>query len=276
MPSLRLHAGSPRAFDMAYHVDCFAEPWRAPETILLLHGNSESSAAWYGWVPHLARHYRVVRPDLRGFGASTPMPDDHPWTLDELVDDCVALMAALGIPRYHVVAAKFGGMVARRYAARQPDAVLTLTLAGTPTARRPGMENTLPEWVEELRRDGVASWARRTMGNRLGSDFPPEGVEWWVKLMGGTALSTQVGFMKSGISITDLSADLARIRCPTLVFATPSTALGSVDAVRAWQEQIAGSRLEVLPGNSYHVAATAADHCAQATLRFIQAHPAPG
>ena len=59
---------------MHYEVDDFTDPWRQPETILLLHGNAESGLAWYGWVPALARHYRVVRPDMRGFGQSTPMP----------------------------------------------------------------------------------------------------------------------------------------------------------------------------------------------------------
>ena len=58
---------------MHYEIDDFTDPWHDKETILLLHGNAESSAAWYGWVPHLARRYRVVRPDMRGFGASTPM-----------------------------------------------------------------------------------------------------------------------------------------------------------------------------------------------------------
>ena len=36
-----------------------------PETILLLHGNAESSLAWYAWIPTLARRYRVLRPDMR-------------------------------------------------------------------------------------------------------------------------------------------------------------------------------------------------------------------
>lgn len=271
MPTLRLHEGTDRQFDMHYEIDNFVEPWRKPETILMLHGNSESGVVWYGWIPHLARHYSLVRPDMRGFGASTPMPNDHAWTMDELVDDYVALMQRLGIARFHLVAAKFGGSVARRFAARFPELVLSLTLVGTPTAKRPAMEANLPSWVNELETQGVESWARRTMGGRLGSDFDPAGVEWWVKHMGRTALSTQIGFMKSGISVTDLSADLPRIACPTLVFASPSVSLGSLDEVRAWQEQIPNSRLQVVPGNSYHVAASAAEQCALETLRFIQA-----
>jgi 3-oxoadipate enol-lactonase len=52
-------------------VDDFTEPRGEPETILLLHGNAESSLAWYAWIPTLARRYRVLRPDMRGYGAST-------------------------------------------------------------------------------------------------------------------------------------------------------------------------------------------------------------
>ena len=61
----------------------------------MLHGNAESSAAWYGWVPTVPRHYRVVRPDMRGFGASTPMPRDCPWALGVLIEDFIRLTPSL-------------------------------------------------------------------------------------------------------------------------------------------------------------------------------------
>jgi hypothetical protein len=42
-----------------------------------------------------------------------------------------------------------------------------------------------------------------------------------------------------------------------------------VDVTRAWQQTIPNSKLLVLPGNSYHVAVSDAERCAQATLEFI-------
>ena len=75
-----------RGMDMHYLTDDYTEPWSEAETILMLHGNSESSAVWFGWVPELAPEYRIVRPDMRGFGASTPMPRDFPWTLDAIIE----------------------------------------------------------------------------------------------------------------------------------------------------------------------------------------------
>jgi len=253
--------------EMHYQVDDFTDPWETPETILLLHGNAESGAAWYGWVPHLARRCRVVRPDMRGFGASTPMPRDFPWTLDRICDDYIGLMDALGTRSFHVVAAKIGGTIARYFAARHADRVLTLTVVGTPAPRR-GV-GPRAELVEEFERKGVESWARRTMAGRLGDRFPPEGVEWWIRFMGRTATSTQVGFTPT-IADADITDALPRIRCPTLVITTEGSALGSVEEVRAWQRIIPRSELLVLPGNSYHVAASDADACARATLDFIR------
>src|SRR5207247_5814852 len=106
-PMSTLHI--PPSLDLHYVVDDYTDPWRTPGTILLLHGNAESSAAWYGWVPQLAPWYRVVRPDMRGFGASTPMPRGFPWTLDLLIDGFCHLMDTLGVERFHLVGAKIGG-----------------------------------------------------------------------------------------------------------------------------------------------------------------------
>ena len=259
-PDLKLH----------YLIDDYTDPWREPETVLMIHGAAESSAVWYGWVPHLARHFRVLRGDTRGFGLSTPMPRDFPWTLDRIIDDYLELLRQLKIDRVHLVGAKLGGTIARGFAARHPDRVITLAVAGTPPPTRPNVAATRPALVKELEAEGgVEHWARRTMAGRLGSRFPAEGAEWWIKHMGRTASSTQIGF-STHVSTADISADLPNIQCPTLVITTEGSALGSVEATRAWQQMIPNSRLLVLPGNSYHVAASDADRCAQETLAFIQ------
>ncbi|MGH7062275.1 MAG: alpha/beta fold hydrolase, partial [Stellaceae bacterium] len=126
----------------------------------------------------------------------------------------------------------------------------------------------VPELNAAFERDGVEPWARNSMAGRLGSTFPPEGVEWWVQFMARTAVSTQIGFMKT-IACADIREDVPKIRCPTLVVTTDGSGLASVDETRAWQQQIPNSTLVVLPGNSYHVAASHAERCAAAALDFI-------
>jgi 3-oxoadipate enol-lactonase len=263
MPTLQLSPG----VEMHYTVDDYTDPWRTPETILMLHGNAEAGAAWYRWVPQLARDFRVVRPDMRGFGASTPMQRDYAWTFDQLIADYVQLMGTLGIERFHLVGAKLGGTVARAFAAREPDRVLTLTVIGTPRPDRPGGDK-LPALLEEIEQGGVAAWAGKNMAGRLGSDFPAEGLAWWTKFMARTQLSTQLGFQRD-IAYADISADIPKIRCPTLVITTEESGLATIEENRRWQSRIPDSELLVMPGNSYHVAASDPERCAQAMLDFI-------
>ena len=256
--------------EMHYLVDDYTDPWLKPDAILLIHGNNESGAAWYGWTPHLARKFKVVRPDMRGFGASTPMPRDFPWTLDIVIDDYLRLMDALNIERFHLVGAKIGGVIGRAFAARHPDRVRTLTVAGSPPPIRAD-KDTLAARVKEVEELGIEYWARRSMGSRLGKTFPREGVDWWIKYMGRTVPSTEIGFVGT-INFSDITADVAKIKCPMLVLTTTESGLASVAETRAWQEKVPHSELVVLPGDSFHVAATDPDRCAEALLKFLACH----
>ena len=187
--------------EMHYEVDDFIDPWRRPEVVLLLHGNAESGARLVGLGPeawpaatrwsaagHARRFWRIDRPMPRRFfrGRSTSSIDDYARLMDHLS----------GSTGFTLVGAKIGGTIARAFAARRPERVTTLTVVGTPPPLRAGAAEHVPELNAAFERDGVEAWARQTMGGRLGGDFPAEGVEWWIKFMGRTAVSTQLGFSK--------------------------------------------------------------------------------
>ena len=211
--------------DLYYEVDDFTDPWRRPDTVLMLHGNAESGLAWYAWVPHLARQYRVVGRTCAASANRRRCRANYPWTLDRLVEDFCLLMDHLGIDRFHLVGAKIGGTVARAFAARRPERVKTLTVVGSPPPLRAGGAAAVPQLTEMFEDHGVEYWARQNMANRLGSAFPQEGFDFWGKFMGRTALSTQLGFMPT-IACADIRADLPKITCPTLVVTTEDSGLG--------------------------------------------------
>lgn len=272
MPTI--NAGSPTGAQLFYTMDDFTDPWRASEAVMLLHGNSESGEAWRAWVPYLARQYRVLRPDMRGFGRSTPMPADFAWTVDVVVDDLARLAASLGLKRFHLVAAKLGGTIALRFAATRPNLVQSLCVIGVPASPGKAFNASLPGWIEEMEKHGVGSWAAATMRARLGSQASEAHLKWWTELMAATALSTQQGFMPM-VGTLDVAPDLARIQCPTLVVTSTGSALWSVETTAAWQKQIPRSELTVIEGDSYHVAGSDPDQVAPMVRAFIDRHATP-
>jgi haloacetate dehalogenase len=97
--------------------------------VLLLHGFPQTHALWARIAPDLvARGYRVICADLRGYGASTKPQDVADCSFRAMAADQVAVMRALGHPRFHLVGHDRGGRTAHRLALDHPEAVATVTL----------------------------------------------------------------------------------------------------------------------------------------------------
>ena len=101
--------------------------------VLLVHGSGPGVSAYANWrltIPDLATRFRVVAPDMAGFGFSE-RPEDARYDLDRWVGQAVGLLDALGLDRASVVGNSFGGAVALRLAATHPDRVDRLVLMGS-------------------------------------------------------------------------------------------------------------------------------------------------
>src|SRR5579862_3224631 len=88
---------------LTFYIDDFTDPWRPAPTVLLLHAAMGSARRYFGWIPHLARDYRVVRLDLRGHGNSQVPPAAQPLTLDRLVLDVAEFIDHLRLENAHIV-----------------------------------------------------------------------------------------------------------------------------------------------------------------------------
>src|SRR5258708_5040537 len=87
---------------LAYTVDDYTDPWRQADTLLLLHAAVGHAKRFYAWVPGLCRHYRVVRLDLRGHGASDVPPESSRLDMDRLVRERTQLVSQLGVEGCHI------------------------------------------------------------------------------------------------------------------------------------------------------------------------------
>jgi haloacetate dehalogenase len=107
---------------------CFRQGGSGP-ALLLLHGFPQTHAIWHRVAPRLAQRFRIVMPDLRGYGdsAKPPSSDDHaPYSKRAMARDMVELMHALGHERYFVCGHDRGGRVAHRLALDHPHGVMRL------------------------------------------------------------------------------------------------------------------------------------------------------
>jgi len=251
---------------IAYRCDDFTDTWTPSDAVVFLHGGAEGGEAWRAWVPWFARRYRLLRPDLRGFGAS-PAPSQPGWPLELFVEDVRQLIEAHGCGAVHIIAAKLGGTVAIRLAARYPELVRSLTLAGVPPSPKTALGPSMPEWKKHLAVSNE-NFVRATIANRFGTSMKLPALEWWVRFMASTDRATLLGLLEMVPEI-DVSDDLAQIRCETLVLTTPGSGLGSVEEVSRWQRRIASASLVVVDGDSYHVAASHPDECARAVRAFL-------
>lgn len=103
------------------------------EPILLIHGSGPGVSGYANWrltMPVLASKFRVVAPDLVGFGF-TERPQGISYNMDQWVKHLVGLMDALGIARAHIVGNSFGGALALAMAIRHPQRVNRLVLMGS-------------------------------------------------------------------------------------------------------------------------------------------------
>ena len=253
-PEIRLH----------YEVHDWTDPWAKPESIVLIHGFAERTEAWRLWVPLLARRYRVIRYDQPGFGQSSAVTSESAFTTEGFVDAAAGVIQKVAGGSAHVIGAKSGGLIAIEIARRRAELVKTITLASTP------LEPPKPDqWLSHMEAHGMRSWAQETMAPRLGSAMPPEGLEWWIDLMGGTAIETARAYMR-WVSNIDVGATLNEVKCPALVLTTtsPRRAYSRSD-VDVYRERLPHAKVVALPGDGYHVAASYPEACTRAVLEFL-------
>jgi pimeloyl-ACP methyl ester carboxylesterase len=114
----------------------YAEAGSGP-LVLLLHGFPEFWYAWRRQIPALAfAGFRVVAPDMRGYGLSSKPPGRRSYSTDRLAGDVAGLIRHLGAERAHVVGHDWGGVVAYTAAMEHPEVLDRLVILNVPHPTR--------------------------------------------------------------------------------------------------------------------------------------------
>ena len=195
---------------VAHQVD---GPEGAP-VVVLSNSLGATRAMWQPQIPALAERFRVICYDTRGHGRS-PAPE-APYSVDDLVDDVVALLDEVGTERAHVVGLSLGGMTAMRLAAREPDRVDRLAVLCT--SAKPDPDPFLDR-AAAVRAGGTAPLAPAIAARWLTPGFAAVNPDLVSRLEAMIAGADDQGYAAccEVVAGLDLRSDLARISAPTLV-----------------------------------------------------------
>jgi pimeloyl-ACP methyl ester carboxylesterase len=97
------------------------------QPVLLLHGTGSSLHTWDGWVDRMAGDFRLIRPDLPGFGLTGPDPSGD-YSAARRVEILAALLDSLGVERSSVAGNSLGGLLALKFALTFPGRTERLVL----------------------------------------------------------------------------------------------------------------------------------------------------
>ena len=208
------------------------------------------SATFGPRIQALARHFRLVRYDGRGYGLSDW--ESPPGTLDDAVADLEAVVAAAGLERFALLGASGGSPIAIRFAARHPERVSHLVLFGAfarGALRRRERSISRDKWAAMmcLIEDG---WGQDNPAFRqliTSMMWPGADAQQMVSFNQLQRVScspkTAVALLNE-IANFDVTEELPGVQCPTLVLHSPRDSRVPFEEGRLLASMIPGARLE--------------------------------
>ena len=101
--------------------------------VVLLHGSGPGVSAWANWrlvIPHLAKDFRVIAPDIIGFGF-TERPDNVNYDMETWLKHTLDFLDTMEIGQAHLIGNSFGGSLAVALAVQAPQRISRLVLMGS-------------------------------------------------------------------------------------------------------------------------------------------------
>jgi pimeloyl-ACP methyl ester carboxylesterase len=224
---------------------------RDARVILLIHAFPLGAAMWEPQAKALPAGWRLIAPDVRGFGGSTIDEPDTDPQMDDYSNDALDLLRDLGIASAVVGGMSMGGYAAMALLRRQPAVAQAVVLADTrASADTPEGRANRRGMLALVDREGPSGVARDMMPRLLGKTtqgINPEieaFVRRLIKQQSPVAVRSAIHRMMHRPDSTPL---LPGIKVPTLVITGEEDELIPVDESRAMAKAIPGATLVIVP-----------------------------
>jgi len=245
---------------------------RSGPPVLMIQGLGADKHLWDLQRAALAPWYRTIAIDNRGAGRS-----DKPlgvYSLEQMADDAVAVLDAIGIERAHVVGASMGGAITQILALRHPERIRSLTLACTACRHHPWRKELLAEWVTIAETEGMgamtAQAARWMIGPRSFRRLSPA-LGWLGPLAFSRPAHAFAGQVAAILDIDDgLAERLPEITVPTLVIVGNQDILTPRGDAEHLAELIPTAELVVVSGAAHGLMIEHASTFNSTLLRFLR------
>jgi 3-oxoadipate enol-lactonase len=225
------------------------------ETIAFVNGIAMTVESWLPQRRHFSREYRCLLHDTRGQLRSAKPEIDYSMQMH--ADDMKGLLDHLGLTRVHLVGTSYGSEIAMILAYTYPELVKSLTvITGVSKAdalARAGTES----WALAAGHDGT-SFYRCMLPWAFSSEFidsNQEALDQREQAMRRLPREYFDAFIRLVKAFTelDITAELGRITCPTLVISAELDIIKPPRLGRIIHEQIPGSEMVVIPGAGHAV-----------------------
>jgi pimeloyl-ACP methyl ester carboxylesterase len=219
--------------------------------VLLVHGHPFDRSMWRPQAERLARDgYRVVVPDLRGYGESKSQ--DTQTGLDVFADDLVALADHLALERFVLGGLSMGGQIVMQLIADRPERVTALLLADTfPGLDTPAAKQARIDTAARILEEGMRDYADELlpkMISRTTRATRPDVEAHVRRMMRNAPGEGAAAALRGRAERPDYTPTLKNIQVPTLVVVGSEDEFTPVADAELIHREIAGSALVVIEG----------------------------
>jgi 3-oxoadipate enol-lactonase len=228
-----------------------AGPAGSDRVLLLLHGFPLHSAMWQPQLAEPPAGWRVIAPDLPGFGGSEPVAGEA-MTMAAAAEAVVTLLRELDARSVTVAGLSMGGYVAFALLRSHPHMVGRLVLCDT--RAEPDTEEVRRGRLQsaaKVRRDGTAAFMDAMLPRLLAPGTPESnpGVAGRIRQMMEEADPDAVAAALLGMAARpDSTPLLPTIAVPTLVVGGEKDGITPPDELERMAAAVPGARMEVIPG----------------------------
>jgi 3-oxoadipate enol-lactonase len=217
--------------------------------VVLLHPFPANHDFWGPVAESLASGYRVILPDLRGHGDSTP--GDGPATMDKHAADLARVCDDAGVGRAVFAGVSIGGYVLFEFWRRNRERFSALVLADTKAAADTEQARmTRLKAADDVEKHGPEKFIEALLPRLLGESTRaarPDKVDRAQQMMRKMTVQGIVAVQRGMAVRPDSTPTLATINVPTLLVFGEEDVLSTPAEGRAMQQQIAGSKMQIIP-----------------------------